>query len=258
MRPSRSHESLSSPLKQNRLNSMQQTITGQFMRLNQTTSTMKSNRYSQPTTPLIKNKPNSYAASQHQIVDSLIRLNLNELNHPAKQNQTVLAHSLHNSLLNEENCFEIKSSTSNITIISLNTSDFNENENENEQINNEEDDIENNEYDPNKTSSESKQTLKYYNSVACFGLRYFMCRSSDERDKWIQCLRSILQPSLVNTRRDENALQLWILEAKGQTISSKPNKKYFCEILLNGNVYARTCCKDKKDILFWGENFDFK
>jgi len=85
-----------------------------------------------------------------------------------------------------------------------------------------------------------------------------MCRSNEEKEKWIQCLRGVIEPNFLNNRRDENSLQLWILEAKGQAISSKPNKKYFCQVMLNNTLFARTCCKLKKEILFWGENFDFK
>ena len=85
-----------------------------------------------------------------------------------------------------------------------------------------------------------------------------MCRTTDEMNKWLQCLRKVTQPNMINERHSENSLQVWLLEAKGSTISSKPTKKYFCEILLNQLVNARTSSKPKKDILFWGENFDFK
>ena len=85
-----------------------------------------------------------------------------------------------------------------------------------------------------------------------------MCRSSEEREKWVQCFRNVAYPNLANERHSVNSLQVWLLEAKGLAISTKPTKKYFCQVLINNNVYGRTCSKHKKDILFWGENFDFK
>lgn len=88
--------------------------------------------------------------------------------------------------------------------------------------------------------------------------RYFMCRSSDERDKWLQCVRDVAAPNQVDERHEENSLQVWLLEAKGQAISSKPNRKYFCEVYLNTELGARTCTKEKREILFWGESFEFK
>ena len=50
---------------------------------------------------------------------------------------------------------------------------------------------------------------------------------------------------------------MWLLEAKGNPIGTKPTKKYFCELFLNNVLHARTCAKDRRDILFWGESFDF-
>ena len=117
--------------------------------------------------------------------------------------------SLHASLLNQENCFEIK-------------------------------------YD----SKNNQYTKK----------RFFLCRSTDERDKWLYILKYLLNSNYNYERRFENTMQLWILEAKGGCISSSSNKikKFFCEILLNNALYGRTCVKEKKDLLFWGENFNFK
>lgn len=88
--------------------------------------------------------------------------------------------------------------------------------------------------------------------------RYFMCRTSEEREKWLQCVRDVRAPNLVDERHEENSLHVWLLEAKGLAISSKPNRKYFCEIYLNTELGARTCAKEKRDILFWGESFEFK
>ena len=88
--------------------------------------------------------------------------------------------------------------------------------------------------------------------------RYFMCRSLDERDKWLQCVRDVCSPNQLDERHEENSLQVWLLEAKGQAISSKPNRKYLCEIYLNTELGARTCAKEKREILFWGESFEFR
>lgn len=86
-----------------------------------------------------------------------------------------------------------------------------------------------------------------------------MCRTGEERDKWLQCVRHVAAPRLVDERHEENSLAVWLLEAKGEPISSKCTRKYFCEIYLNGTeLAARTCAKEKRDILFWGESFEFK
>ena len=54
-------------------------------------------------------------------------------------------------------------------------------------------------------------------------------------------------------RRRDNTLTIWILEAKCVTAK----KKYFCEVILDRNLFARTTSKQKGDILFWGEHFEF-
>ncbi|KAJ4426333.1 hypothetical protein ANN_27147, partial [Periplaneta americana] len=83
--------------------------------------------------------------------------------------------------------------------------------------------------------------------------RYFSCRSADERDKWVHSLRKSVQPDQEHVRRTENSLKIWILEAKG--IANK--KRYFCELCLDKTLYARTSSKQKGDMCFWGEHFDF-
>ncbi|XP_066906311.1 ras GTPase-activating protein raskol isoform X4 [Halyomorpha halys] len=83
--------------------------------------------------------------------------------------------------------------------------------------------------------------------------RYFSCRTAEERDKWVHSLRKSVQPDQEHQRRTDNSLKIWILEAKG--IANK--KRYFCELCLDKTLYARTSGKQKNDLCFWGEQFDF-
>ena len=69
----------------------------------------------------------------------------------------------------------------------------------------------------------------------------------------MECIRRTVQPNLEMARRTDNTLTIWILEAK--CVSAK--KKYFCEVILDRNLFARTTSKTKGDILFWGEHFEF-
>lgn len=65
-----------------------------------------------------------------------------------------------------------------------------------------------------------------------------------------------MDPSSLELRtkpRVENFLQVTVFEAKG--IPNK--KKYLAELNIGGKLRAETCTKQKLDMCFWGENFEF-
>ncbi|XP_077504389.1 ras GTPase-activating protein raskol isoform X5 [Amblyomma americanum] len=81
----------------------------------------------------------------------------------------------------------------------------------------------------------------------------YACRSRQQCLHWLARLRQAAQPQRDAVRRTENGLRLWVLEAKGLA----PKKRYYCELRLDGTLYARTSAKLKAQLCFWGEHFEF-
>ncbi|XP_018646437.1 synaptic ras gtpase activating protein, syngap,putative [Schistosoma mansoni] len=85
-----------------------------------------------------------------------------------------------------------------------------------------------------------------------FVIHNYSCQSALERDRWVQFLKRLVNPSQDAQRRKENCLNIWIQEAKGLHMKNR----YYCTILVNGTICARTTIKQMTDMLFWGEEFD--
>ncbi|XP_028639357.1 RAS protein activator like-3 isoform X1 [Grammomys surdaster] len=88
------------------------------------------------------------------------------------------------------------------------------------------------------------------------GSRCFSCRSSAERDRWIEDLRRQFQPSQDNVERQETWLTVWVHEAKGLPRAAAPGVR--AELWLDGALLARTAPRAGPEQLFWAERFHFE
>ncbi|XP_003504751.1 RAS protein activator like-3 isoform X1 [Cricetulus griseus] len=88
------------------------------------------------------------------------------------------------------------------------------------------------------------------------GSRCFCCRSSSERDRWIEDLRRQFQPSQDNVERQETWLTVWVHEAKGLPRAATPGVR--AELWLDGALLARTAPRAGPGQLFWAERFHFE
>ncbi|XP_022672734.1 probable Ras GTPase-activating protein isoform X3 [Varroa destructor] len=106
--------------------------------------------------------------------------------------------------------------------------------------------------------------LKGEHHKHCFelGSRLYSCSTREERDKWVRYLVNARMPGeqrldasgeMRSKPRTENFLQVTVFEAKG--IPNK--KKYLAELNIGSKLRAETCPKQKLDMCFWGENFEF-
>ncbi|XP_075711507.1 RAS protein activator like-3 [Rhinoderma darwinii] len=96
--------------------------------------------------------------------------------------------------------------------------------------------------------------------ITASGSHCFGCSSVQERDRWIDNLRRIVQPDKDNCQREDSSLRLWIHEAKGLPLSGLGSRaRYFCEVHLDSCLYGRTTSKaTEAGVVFWGESFNLR
>ncbi|CDS39357.1 ras gtpase activating protein [Echinococcus multilocularis] len=83
--------------------------------------------------------------------------------------------------------------------------------------------------------------------------RIYTCRSVEEKNYWLNKFQCVANPNLCFEKRIESNLHLCLQEIKGVPAGNE----YFCEIYLDGALYARTPTKIMVDSLTWSEDFEF-
>ncbi|KAL5108041.1 Ras GTPase-activating protein gap-2 [Taenia crassiceps] len=83
--------------------------------------------------------------------------------------------------------------------------------------------------------------------------RIYACRSAAEKNYWLNKFQCVANPNLCSEKRTESNLHLCLQEIKGVPAGNE----YFCEIYLDGALYAQTTPKTMLDSLAWSEDFEF-
>eukprot|EP00108_Taenia_solium_P006853 TsM_001043600 transcript=TsM_001043600 gene=TsM_001043600 len=83
--------------------------------------------------------------------------------------------------------------------------------------------------------------------------RIYACRSAAEKNYWLNKFQCVANPNLCSEKRTESNLHLCLQEIKGVPAGNE----YFCEIYLDGALYAQTAPKTMVDSLTWSEDFEF-